>query len=817
MRLPFEPQKERVCIHLTTMSAQEADFWQRVEQAVGRDHFNEQQVAALQAADGPMLIEAGPGSGKTTVLTWRVMYLLTAMNVAPRHICVVTFTRAAAEELKGRIHRLLNGTLPSAIADETSGHSAVAGDFSTSVAAGGESVWATTIHSLASSLLRRAGRRTGQLQFLSEHEQLDVVRNLLRTESVPLTDELPGEVLSEIGAARNRMQSPEQYTPASVPPAVFVRVAQRYRTWKRRQQCCDYDDLLVDLYMVLQDDPVGLRGRFAYILVDEFQDTSLLQYEILRMLAEPDGRLYAVGDVDQAIYSWRGAGPEVFLRFAKDYPETGRVVLDRNYRASVTLVAATNELIAVNERRPPKRIRSAQEGVEDGFPPAVIAPADDATEAATIADQLRRLHREKSVPWHEMAVIYRNNYQALPFIAELSLLGVPFRILGEPPNPFRHWVGQDVLAYVTLALGPVDPKLLERIMYRPNRYISTAATRAAARALLDGAALTEAYEPLELRSHQLELITQLEQHLWRLQRMAPAKAVAFIRETIGYDDYLQEQFDGAPTRRSEAMAMAALLQTVAVGFENLSDFLAFGASVQTRPRGWWRQLTGTANGSAAGGSFTTLEPPRPSEATDKAARPTPLGDGTEAITLTTCHSAKGLEFDVVAVAGLVEGVLPAPEADIEEERRLAYVAMTRARHTLILSAPVDLLSEKRTPSRFVYEATGEDLDAPTDAEPAGAHGSTTGANAADGASGAGSRAERVAAAVARASRRAADNEALAAGFEPGTKVRHKSFDIGRVRSVDTDKGYVTVLFDHYGEKQLLLQACVEKSLLERLD
>lgn len=775
-----------------TSAANDTTFFQRAQHVLGPARFfNEQQVAAIRAADGPMLIEAGPGSGKTTVLTWRVLYLLTVSGIPPERICVVTFTQAAAEQLKERIARLTGVADRAATSDAGAPHiaerDATGGVARHSIAVQpGRPVRATTIHSLAGSLLRRAGELTPQAQFLGEHEQLDVVRELLRGQSVTLTDELPGEVLSELSAARNRMQPPQQYEPDTIPADAFTRVARKYREWKRRQHRYDYDDLLVRLYMLLKNDPGQLRGLFAHVLVDEFQDTSLLQYEIVRMLAEPKGCLYAVGDVDQAIYSWRGAGPEVFLRFAQDNAGTGRVVLDSNYRASPALVRVTNELIATNERRTPKRIRSHEEGTTDGCLPSVSVPMDDAAEAVAIAEELHRLHREANVPWGEMAVIYRNNYQSLPFIAELSRRGLPLRILGEPPNPFRHWVGQDVLAYVTLALAPLDPKLLERIMYRPNRYIAGAATRAAAGALLAGSALTDAYRPLALRRHQLDRITQLEQHLWRLQRLAPADAVAFVRETIGYDEYVTEQTDAAPSRRADATAMAALLQTVAGGFGTLSEFIAFGQAVQARTRGWWRLFTAADNGvngsngpdhgGGSGSHFRLGDAPR-------AGQPHNVE---EAITLTTCHSAKGLEFDVVAVAGLVEGILPAAEADMEEERRLAYVAMTRARHTLWLSAPTAVLGEKRAPSRFVHEATGRTVATP------------------------------IAGDVARAAHKTVDNDVVASTFSAGTHVRHKTFGEGRVRSLDLDKGYVKVAFVHYGEKRLLLETCIEKSLLAPL-
>lgn len=779
----------------------EASFfeWAREQLGSGRV-FDDNQRRAIRAGAGPVLIEAGPGSGKTTVMTWRVLYLLRVKAVPPEQICVVTFSAPAARQLKERLADAVDGS------DVNFGR-----------------LEARTIHSLAWHLLHGAGRLDPARRMVEEEEQLRFVEEMLREQGVDMTDELPREVAGELSAARNRMQRPEEYEPESVKPAVFARVARGYREWKRENDFIDYDDLLVELFVLLRRNAPAVGRRFRHVLVDEFQDTSLLQYELVRMLTDAEGQLYAVGDVDQSIYSWRGAGPQVFLSFEEDYPDTERVVLDRNYRASPSLVETTNRLIENNTRRTPKRIRSSRPEPEREAGPRVVRPQNDAEEARIVADALQRFHAEGG-RWGEMAIVYRNNYQSPPFISELFRRGIPFRILGGPPNPFRHWVSTDILAYLKLALGPVDVALLRRIMHRPRRYISRVASLAAAPALARGAGLVAAYENVGLRSFQLARISELERHLGILARLGPEAAVSFIKEDIGYADYLEEQAEEKPGRRAENVAMGALLQTVAGNFDTLPAFIAFAEEAR-RVAKWWRLLPaqeGVAGGNGifrSGGASTLRKGGGPGNGSGGGADGAPdenRGSGRgavdgideeDAVTLTTCHSAKGLEFDFVAAVGLVEGVLPGTNGDPEEERRLAYVAMTRARHRLLLSVPKQLFGDERDPSRFAEEASGLDLS--QSAAPTGAPAGT----AAGGASG--TRRDPSRGPLRRSDPDAAAVADFVTEFTPGTDVRHPRFGRGTVKAVARDKGFILIAFDGE-EKKLGLDFCIVNPVLKRL-
>lgn len=690
-------------------------FWNRVAQHLNGRSLDVNQREAVTTGQDTVIVEAGPGSGKTTVLTLRLAYLLQVRRVPSSKVCVVTFTNAAATELRTRLSRLV----------------------------GEIRLQASTIHSLAYSLLREAGWLSGR-QIVPAGESLRVVRHFLEELGEDGDDDTAEQVMTEISGMRNRMLRVEAYKPQSLPVSAYRAIVRRYAEWKREAGRIDFDDLLVYLYMLLRREPARFVNRYSQLLVDEFQDTSLLQYDILKRLAAPEGRMYVVGDVDQSIYAWRGAGPEVMLQFPQDFPNCQRIVLTQNYRAAAPLVTCTNRLIQHNERRVPKVIEHVH---GEGRDPILVFPNDDADEARCVADQLVQWHSQENIPWEEQAVLYRRNYQSLLFISELSTRGIPFRILGEPPNPFVRWVGTDVLAYLRLALGARDPELLVRIINRPSRYIKHAAARQAAQRWVRGVELSRAFRLEGATNSQLAAVEKLERRLEQIARSTPSEAIRFIRDEVGYRDYIDDYIDryraGSRVARAEAFAQLTLMEGLAQRFNTVEELLAFGLEMREMGRGWWRNATGAAleGGTASG------------------------------VTLTTAHSAKGLEFDAVVVAGLAEGVLPGDGEDVEDERRLAYVAMTRARRYLFLSAPKKLLGEARELSRFVHEALPQ-------TKGHGAKGPET-------------------------------------DFSVGERVQHKTFGAGRIVDWDGEGQMITVWFDNGTTRRLSLPICQELGLLTK--
>lgn len=712
----------------------EAPFWDLVQRHMGSQRHSPEQKAAIAAPDGPVLVDAGPGAGKTAVLAWRVVYLWQVRGVRPQQVIVVTFTKSAAQELKKRIAALAGQDLP---------------------------VHISTIHALAWKLLRRAGGQ--RLHWLPEHVALAVIADLLRKAGVGVGDDTPAQVFTEMGLVRNRMLRWSEYEAQSVNPDLFRRVAEAYAAWKRTDGRLDFDDMLEQCLALLQRSPAAWPGGVSHLLVDEFQDTSLLQYHILRKLAEPRRCLYVVGDVDQGIYSWRGAGPDVMLRFPQDYPDCTRLVLHDNYRATSTLVEVTNRLIRENRDRFDKQIRPVRPA---GPVPQVIEPAHDAAEAGRVAEQLLQWRRRERIPWGQMAVLYRRNHQALVLVAELNARKIPFVLLSEPPNPFRHWVGRDIIAYLRLALGERSAGLLSQIIYRPNRYIPKAATDVAALHFAKGVPLPRAYLGQGLAEYQMARLRELEEQLAALRDMPAGEAVAFVWDTVGYRSWTEDATFLGSNAPVEARAMYAMLYFLAQRFNGLHEFVELAESVEKDLTGWWRRIA-------------------PQDAGAAGAAPQ------DAVRLTTCHSAKGLEFDAVAVAGLVETVLPGNPDDpqaVEEERRLAYVAMTRARRHLLLSAPRMLLGEIRSRSRFIDEALG------------GWPPPETG----------GAGPSRSPAADLTPAR-------LAARFAAGDRIAHTAFGQGTVVAVDAEAGILSVRFDSGYETKLLIQTCIEQGLLQPLE
>lgn len=606
--------------------------------------LTEQQVQAVTHGDGPLLVVAGPGSGKTTVIVRRVAHLTRVRGVDPASLLVVTFAKAAADSLKARAAQ-------------------AAGPMVASRATFG------TFHGLAYRILRQAdpGRR---LQILAEDRQLQLIRQIMRETGLNTDDETVLDALTEISRMRASTADPSSFKPHGMSITDFRQLWQSYTVAKQRLGCLDFDDLLHEGLERLQTRPellAGCQKRYHHVLVDEFQDTNAVQWEMIRLLSEPRRNLCVVGDDDQAIYGWRGASPDFLLSFPRAYPDARRVTLDLNHRCPSPIVAATNRLAAANGKRFGKVIRPARDG---GFPVEVINPADSLQEAEAVVHLIKGC----GAPLTDWAIIYRTNQQAHAIAQVMAREKIPYRALGGLPNLYRRWPVQDVLAYLKAATG--EPFALEPVLNRPTRYLSRAVAQEARRiAEATGLDLLSAIAQTGmLRSWQLRPVEELRDHLHALLRMQAPDAIGYVRTIIGYDDYIREY---AAREGGSADEMLGLLAEV----ERTSPRLmltAFLAQVET---------------------FS-------SQAGQKVA------EGDEAVTLVTCHKAKGLEFRRVVVVGAIDKLLPHRGSDdIEEERRLMYVAMTRAGERLWLSAPRAYEGREAQPSPFLEEALGPDPSA----------------------------------------------------------------------------------------------------------
>lgn len=596
-----------------------------------------EQKAAVAHVDGPLLVVAGPGSGKTTVITYRVAYLTRVAGVDPSALLVVTFTKAAADAMKARTAQM-------------AGPAAARATFG-------------TFHALAYRILRQ-GFPDRKITVVDEDEQFRLIRQLMRTLGLNTDDDTVQDVLADITRMRASADISAPFQPRSLVKPDFQRLWEGYRQAKEQRGALDFDDMLHEAFAVLKDRSDLLsayRKRYSHIMVDEFQDTSPVQWELVRLLAEPRRNLCVVGDEDQSIYGWRGASPRFLLDFPSIYPGAVRVTLDINHRCPPPVVAAANRLIGHNRSRFDKMIRPVGVG---GVPVEWLRPADSLQEAETIV----QLIRGEQAPLDDWAVIYRTNQQAHAIAQALDQRSVPYRALGGLPNLYKRWFVQDVLAYLRAACG--ETGAIAQVINRPNRYISRAvlqeAARLAAGRRLD--LLTAIGATGLLKFWQMRPLEELSDHIRRLMRMTAPEAIGYVRRLIGYDDYILEY---CAKEGGSADEILALLSEVERNSPPLM-LMAFLAQVD---------------------SFSGRAGAQPGES--------------GAVTLVTCHKAKGLEFRRVVVAGVTDKLLPVRGAtDLEEERRLFYVAMTRTLERLWVSTPQAYGGREAAPSPFVGEAFG---------------------------------------------------------------------------------------------------------------
>jgi len=602
--------------------------------------LTESQAQAVTYGDGPLLVVAGPGSGKTTVIVRRVAYLTRVRGVDPAALLVVTFAKAAADSMKIRAAQ-------------------VAGPMVASRATFG------TFHGLAYRILRHADP-SRRLRILEEDKQFQLIRQIMREIGLNTDDETVQDAVTEISRMRASTSDPKSFKPHGLTTTDFRQLWNSYCLAKERHGVLDFDDLLHQALEALQSQPdllAGYRARYQHILVDEFQDTNAVQWMMVRLLAEPRKNLCVVGDDDQAIYGWRGASPSFLLTFPKIYPGAFRVTLDLNHRCPPPVVEAANRLAAQNQNRFGKVIRAA--AGRAGAPIELLSPADSLQEAELVVGLIKGAR----VPLTDWAVIYRTNQQAHAIAQVMTREGIPYRPLGGLPNLYRRWPVQDLLAYLRAATG--DPFAIEPVLNRPTRYVSKAVVQEARRiAEARGCDLLTAI-PLTglLRSWQLRPLEELQDHLRALRLMTAPDALGYARSIIGYDDYIREY---SAKEGGSADEMLGLLAEV----ERTSPRLmltAFLAQVD---------------------SFSSQASQR-------------VPEGEDAVTLVTCHKAKGLEFKRVVVVGAIDKLLPHRGSDdLEEERRLMYVAMTRAGERLWLSAPRAYEGREAQPSPFIEEALG---------------------------------------------------------------------------------------------------------------
>ena len=603
--------------------------------------FNREQEEAITHKGGPLMVLAGPGSGKTLVITYRVKWLIENAGVHPSNILVITFTRAAAEEMKKRFF-MFDGMA------------------NTPVTFG-------TFHSVFFMILRYAYRYTAA-NIIREDVKRRYIKEMTENMEFEIEDEnefLSG-IINEISYVKGEMMSLSYYHSNNCSDELFAQIYEGYEKRLREENLIDFDDMLVFCYELLkerEDIRTLWQNKFQHILIDEFQDINKVQYEIIRMLAGKGDHLFIVGDDDQSIYRFRGARPEIMLGFEKDYPEAKKVILNTNYRCSEEIVESAEHLISHNTKRFPKNMQAAR----GSKVPITFRNLKDAGEECTDILKGIRFYHKKGIPLEEMAVIFRTNTQPRLLVGRLMEYNIPFQMRDVIPNIFDHWIARNILTYIKLAMGNRDRKLFLQVMNRPKRYISRSM-------------ITEPQVDLKKLKQQTfgkkwlyEKIDKLEMDLYLLRKMEPYAAIQYIRNGIGYEDYMNEY---AQFRRMNPDDLEEVLNQIQESAKEYHSFEEWFAYIESYGEELRKQM--------------------------EAGRQQKSG-----VTLTTMHSSKGLEYEVVFVMDINEGVTPhkkaVKEADLEEERRLFYVAVTRAKTYLFLYSVKELYQKDAQISRYIGE------------------------------------------------------------------------------------------------------------------
>jgi DNA helicase-2/ATP-dependent DNA helicase PcrA len=610
----------------------------------GEITLNAAQRAAVEHGLGPLLVLAGAGSGKTRVLTARVARIVEELGVPPHRVLAVTFTNKAAGEMRARIARLLH--------DEPRG------------------MWIGTFHGIGARLLRlhadRVGR-TPEYTIYDEDDTLAVIKRLMEREKVSVKEFAPKAVAAAISDAKNALVPPDEYARLAMTPLTRA-VAPVYAALEpafRAQNAVSFDDLLilpVQLLSAHEELRAHYADRFAHVLVDEYQDTNHAQYEFVRLLSGPQGNVAVVGDDDQSIYGWRGADVRNILDFERDYPGARVVRLEENYRSTPGILALANVVIAQNAARRGKTLRATRPG---GEPVTVLKALDDRDEADAIADAIeaRRLNlRERPA---EMAVLYRTNAQSRAIEESLRRRSIPYRLVGAVRFYDRREV-RDLLAWLRLTANPADDEAFRRAIGAPRRGIGDSTLELLAAAARDrGIALLE-----------------MARRVGELDGVRPA-----TRQALGDVATLADRFRASAADASVDRLILEILQ--ATGYDEA--LRAEGAEGLDRLDNVRAMVEGAAETVVDDGGELGLRPL--DHFLQKAMLVTAadqLGPDADAVTLMTVHTAKGLEFPVVFIAGLEDGLFPLGRAFddpdlLEEERRLLYVGITRAERKLTLT------------------------------------------------------------------------------------------------------------------------------------
>lgn len=615
--------------------------------------LNRGQDEAIKHGNGPCMVLAPPGSGKTLIVTERTRYLIEESEVRPDQILVITFTRYAAREMKERFERLTAGK--------------------------NYPVTFGTFHSIFYGILKCA-YGIGANNLMSEKESSVLLQEVLDQTDIESTpevedeEELVRELLREVGMVKNGLYHLKDFHSKYLTQDEFAEVFRSYEHQKKELKKFDFDDMLVQCYALFRKKPEILQGwqkRFQYILIDEFQDINRVQYEVIRMLAAPRYNLFVVGDDDQSIYGFRGAKPELMLYMKQEFPALRTISLTVNYRSTEFITGAAARVILHNDTRFYKRVQSFRGRGQNVHVQEVL---DEQEEAQYVTEEIQK-KLDQGIEPGEIAVLFRTAVQARIISEILSEHRIPFEMRDYVTNFYRHFIVKDMMAYLQLAAGKRDRSLFLTICNRPLRYL--------ARNSMENRQVN--FEDLRKfycdKDWMLDIIDQFDVDVRMMKNMAPYAAIQYIRKKIGYDDFLKEYAEKHQIPWKQLMDVMAELEERSKNFKSYDE--------------WEIHIA----------KYTQ-------ELEEQQAKARKIkGERENKVQLMTIHSAKGLEFEDVFVIHANEGEIPHQKAEkkdeIEEERRLFYVALTRAKNNLCISYITQKNGNSIKPSRFVEELLGQ--------------------------------------------------------------------------------------------------------------
>ena len=581
------------------------------------DKLNENQLKAVNHLDGPCMVLAGPGSGKTRVITYRIANMVVNKNIKPTSILAISFTKASSIEMKNRALSLSN-------------------DFRMNKVTYG------TFHSVFFRILRYFENYNIE-SILDEKTKRIGLKNILKGLNIENADddETIGQVINEISYVKNELMDKRDFKSEVLTNDEFIKVYNFYEEYKQQMNKIDFDDMLIKTYELLKNNKAALdrvRSVYRYILVDEFQDINKVQFEALKLIANPSNNIFVVGDEDQSIYGFRGSRPDFLLEFEEYFSNTKKVLLDINYRSKGEIINIANRLIEKNTNRYEKVIKCGQ---GNGAKVNYISPEDSEEEAVYIAKDIKNKVQEDYTEYTDFAVIYRTNIQSRALVDVFMDMRIPFVVKDSIVTIYDHWAAQDILAYLRIGVNPNSNKDWIRIINKPFRYIS----KDNLNLIKDEPDfINSLINKCDLHPKQVKTINDLDIDISYVKGLNPKNAISYIRTTLDYDRYILDYCTNRKIKTNGLIEILNELESSATNFKTIQEYLEHIERVKS-------EIVDNKNNKE-----------------------------TDGVIFTTMHSAKGLEFKNVYIIGANEGTIPhekSYEID-DEEKKNTFVAQRNA-------------------------------------------------------------------------------------------------------------------------------------------